>query len=160
MLTFKTIDTTEDRRICISNRLDAYLCTHGSSDGFLSQIGGKRGDSYMNRLNTRIEQLPQGNCLCFFNGQLAGQLELKWHDNPNVGYVNLFYLRPEYRGVGLGRKLHERSIDIFQTLGADSILLSVGKNNKNAKAFYETLGWQNIGTRSDKPYADFYEFRI
>ncbi|MBU2864877.1 GNAT family N-acetyltransferase [Reinekea forsetii] len=160
MFEFKTIDPSLDRSICIEHRLDAYICTHGNSDGFLSQIGGEQGDEYISRLEKRISQIPQGNCLCYFNDQLAGQLEMKWHESPNVGYVNLFYLRPEYRGVGFGRMLHDKSIDIFHTLGADSLLLSVGKKNRKAKAFYEKLGWHNLGTRSDKPYAELYEFRI
>ena len=49
------------------------------------------------------------------NKQIIGQIEAHpLKKNPTVGYVNFYFLVPEFRGTGLGRllarRLHDRGV--------------------------------------------------
>jgi ribosomal protein S18 acetylase RimI-like enzyme len=159
-LRFETINLALDADVCIAHRRDAYVCTHGHSNGFYKQLGGETGERYLGRLQSKIEAIPEGNCLVYWSGELVGQIEVKWHQQPEVGYVNLFYVRPEFRRQGVGEYLHRRVVDLFEARGANRLLLSVGQGNERARAFYQKLGWESMGPHPEKPYAEYYQYEL
>lgn len=55
------------------------------------------------------------------------------NDSP-VGYVNLFYLIPAFRGSGLGDSLHAYAVATFAELGINRLTLSVSPLNARALA--------------------------
>lgn len=52
-----------------------------------------------------------------------------------------------WRGLGLGRRLLMRLIDVIRWSGADRIFLEVRPSNPNAKTLYESIGFIEIGRR-------------
>ena len=58
-----------------------------------------------------------------------------------VGYVNLFYLRAEYRHRGLGRYLDEYITNLFKQMDLAVVRLRVSKTNGKAISFYKSQGW-------------------
>jgi GNAT superfamily N-acetyltransferase len=53
-----------------------------------------------------------GSCVhVLLAGEIVGQIEMgRFRLDPSIGYVNLFYLMPDFQGKGLGAQL-----DLFTT---------------------------------------------
>jgi ribosomal protein S18 acetylase RimI-like enzyme len=58
--------------------------------------------------------------------------------------VKRLYVRPEARGMGLGRMLMESILANAKSLGAGSVLLDTGVYDTAAQALYRKLGFRNI----------------
>lgn len=56
-------------------------------------------------------------------------------------------IAPAHRGLGLGRHLLGRLLDVARWSGARSVLLEVRPSNPLAKALYESVGFREIGRR-------------
>ncbi len=76
-------------------------------------------------------------------------LYLSYEDAEITGIAVL----PEKRRLGLGKALLEKAIELTRKGGTEKILLEVRKSNQTARAFYEKMGFWEIGLR---PY--FYDF--
>jgi ribosomal protein S18 acetylase RimI-like enzyme len=76
--------------------------------------------------------------------QPVGQIEMQiWQeDNQNLGYVNLFYLIPEYRGMGYGVELIDYAESYFRKNGISEYHLRVSISNNRGVAFYEKHGFE------------------
>ena len=59
--------------------------------------------------------------------------------------ISKIYLLPEYRGRGLGRKCMEFMMERGRELGCKRAYLEANHDNKNALAFYESLGFRQDG---------------
>ena len=59
--------------------------------------------------------------------------------------VKRLYVRPEARGMGLGRKLMEKILENARSLGAESVLLDTGIYDTAAQTLYGKLGFRKIG---------------
>ena len=58
------------------------------------------------------------------------------------GWISLLYLRPEYRGKGLGIQLLGRAVMYFRAKGRTAIQLHVSKDNLAAQKFYRKHGFE------------------
>jgi ribosomal protein S18 acetylase RimI-like enzyme len=85
---------------------------------------------------------------------------MRLSDEPGMGYVNLFYLVPEWRGKGLGRLLHEHAVAVFAARGLRGIRLSVSHTNEHAMRFYRRLGWKRVGFRANKETMEILELAL
>lgn len=91
---------------------------------------------------------PRGALLtAFVNSQLAGCCALRPLDT--VDYASAcemkrLFVRPEYRGLGLGRQLVEATLDCARRVGYDAILLDTLSDMEAARALYEDLGFEEI----------------
>lgn len=63
------------------------------------------------------------------------------------GDVQTIAVSPEFRGLGLGRKLMDRLVDQAKALHATDIFLEVRADNTVAQNLYESLGFEHIDTR-------------
>ena len=63
----------------------------------------------------------------------------------NAGYV----VDASTRGLGLGRRLVQHSIDAAPLQGFDAIVFNLVFESNPARAMYEELGWQQIGRVPD-----------
>src|SRR4051812_28752916 len=100
-LIFRAIDLNRHANVCVEFRADSYVCGDGDDRRFWA-TAGPNGRDYLARLAAYMEALP-GSCVhAWLDEQVVGQVEMIRDPNdPSAGKVNLFYLRPDYRGLGL-----------------------------------------------------------
>ncbi len=99
-LSFKTIDLARDQSIALKFREDSFVVSFGNADQFY-EYDGQGHVRYLEWLKAKIEKDARFAVHVWQGDQIIGQLELgKPRNDPTVGYVNLYYLIPEKRGVG------------------------------------------------------------
>ncbi|HUP97144.1 MAG TPA: GNAT family N-acetyltransferase [Usitatibacter sp.] len=153
------IDLERHLQTCIAFRRDMYIASFGSSDGLEEEMGPDNAH-YIEQLRQRVSELPEGNAHLWLGERIVGQTEMRFDDEPGVGYVSLFYLAPECRGQGVGRLLHRHALDVFGARGMNRIRLSVSARNHPAIAFYRKLGWQEAGARPHKLPVELMEYGL
>jgi ribosomal protein S18 acetylase RimI-like enzyme len=65
-------------------------------------------------------------------------------DYPNAAEMKRLYVRPEFRGVGLGRQLAETILDAARGAGYACVLLDTLDDMESARALYEDLGFVEV----------------
>ena len=78
-----------------------------------------------------------GRLIGFTRAELPGP-----GDEPDVGYVGLIGVLPEWRGQGLGRELLRWGIDWLREHGCGAIELSVEAENDGALGLYRATGFE------------------
>jgi ribosomal protein S18 acetylase RimI-like enzyme len=137
MLSFRSIDLSKDTETIIKFRRDSYVISFGGDNLFGDN------ESYLKKIEDRLEKFPGGIVLVEKDGKPVGQVELqiKAFDSKRVGYINLFYLIPEYRGKGYGSKLIAYTEHFFQENNIIEYQLRVSTTNKRAIRFYKKQGF-------------------
>lgn len=74
-------------------------------------------------------------------GELAGSVQIKRLDGSRVEVKRLF-VRPAYRGTGVGRGLVETLIAETRADGFETLLMGVSPYHRNAQSLYESLGFE------------------
>lgn len=91
---------------------------------------------------------PRGALLAgTVDGQFAGCCALRpldAADYPNACEMKRLYVRPIYRGLGLGRLLAEGILDMARIAGYSAILLDTLDDMESARALYQELGFVEI----------------
>jgi ribosomal protein S18 acetylase RimI-like enzyme len=109
-------------------------------------------------LKDKIENDPRSVAHAVVGDQTVGQLELGLlRGDATYGYVNLYYLAPEFRGKGFGKQLDEYAMSYFKSLGLSRARLSVSPTNRHAFEFYKKIGWKDLGPREGHPEVHFME---
>lgn len=100
---------------------------------------------------------PRGALLTgHVNGSLAGCCALRPLDNvdyPNACEMKRLYVRPGYRGSGLGRELAEAALDAARRAGYSTVLLDTLSDMEAARALYEDLGFDEVPPYYHNPIA-------
>lgn len=157
MLEFKPINLAQHQKLCIEFSADAYVCSFGSADRFY-QAHRNGTDGYIRWVRQRAIEIPN-SCIHVWQGEkIIGQILMgRWKHDSNVGYVNLFYLVPEFRGQGFGQQLDGHAAHFFKHLGCQSARLCVSPTNLGAVKFYLKHGWVDVGQREDAPEVNYLE---
>jgi ribosomal protein S18 acetylase RimI-like enzyme len=143
-LSFRTIELERDAETAVAFRRDSYLCSFGTDEAF----GGVA--AYLAWLRDRIARQPLGQVHVWRGQQIVGQLEMVVQaTTPPRGYINLFYLAPEWRGRGLSAALHQYALEFMRDGGASQVRLSVSPSNARALAYYRKYAWRGLGPRPD-----------
>ena len=91
---------------------------------------------------------PAGHLLlAWVDGRLAGCGALRAvpeADYPNACEMKRLYVRPGFRGVGLGRALAGALFDEARRIGYSSMLLDTLDDMEAARELYATLGFEEI----------------
>lgn len=130
-------------------------------------------DNMKNTIDDRIKRMQDNyneNDLNFVledDGKLIGFTSVEKSrdsDYPNSGEISSLYLRKEYQGTGLGKKLFNYSLDKLKELGfSDYIIGCLDKNPTND--FYKHMGgvlykseMKKIGNKEYKE--NYYYFKV
>ena len=100
--------------------------------------------------------------LCFIGGNLIGflygKVDHEGHKGfikPGYGYIMEFYVCPQYRRKGYGRKMFLHMEHLFRKDGAKRMYLTA--DPVSGKPFWEAMGFANTGAQSPENKLDIYE---
>ena len=100
--------------------------------------------------------------LCYVGGNLIGFLygkvdheDHKGFIKPGYGYIMEFYVRPQYRRKGYGKKMFQHMEHLFRQDGAKRMYLTA--DPVSGKPFWEAMGFANTGEQSPENKLDIYE---
>jgi putative acetyltransferase len=125
--------------------LGVDLCFQGFA-AELAALPGKyappRGRLYLAQVAEEI-----AGCACF------------WPASETAAELKRLYVRPQFRGQHLGRKLAERAIADARAIGFSTVVLDTWPSLKEAHALYASLGFRACAayTASAVPGAQFLE---
>lgn len=104
--------------------------------------------------------LPRGRLyLAYDGGRPAGCIALRPLEGGNCEMKRLF-VRPAFRGRGIGRALAERVIADARELGYNAMLLDTLVSLPAAAALYQTLGFTQTGPYRFNPQPDALFLRL
>ena len=100
--------------------------------------------------------------LCYLGEDLIGfaygKIDREGHRGyirPGWGYVMEFYIKPEYRRNGYGRKMYKLLEDIFKSKGVSNIWLTA--DPITGEPFWSAVGFTNSGEKSPENNLCIYE---
>jgi len=94
---------------------------------------------------------PDGRLFLAKRGDaLAGSIALRRLDGES-GEVKRLYVRPAYRGLGLGPMLARAVIDAARAIGYRRLVLDTLADMTAARALYQALGFREIGPYYENP---------
>ena len=97
---------------------------------------------------------PEGRLLLsLYEGQLAGCVALRKFEG-DVCEMKRLFVRPAFRGQGIGRALAGRVIDEARTACYSRMRLDTLARMKAAVVLYESLGFRHIDPYRPNPLAD------
>lgn len=132
-----------------ANSLDADLCFQGFAQELATLPGAY--------------QAPRGALLLArVDGQAAGCCALRPLDEvdySNACEMKRLYVRPAFRGLGLGRQLAEAILDIARLCGYDNLLLDTLSDMEAARAMYVDLGFEEVPPYYHNPIAGAHYLR-
>lgn len=100
---------------------------------------------------------PRGTLLMVrVDGTVAGCCALRPMDSvdyPNACEMKRLYVRPAFRGLGLGRQLAEAIMDAARMAAYDYVLLDTLDDMESARTLYEDLGFEEIPPYYHNPLA-------
>ena len=133
------IDPARFRETYIDCYADAWRTAHGDLTGF-------NGEVYYRAALEHYQADPQSVMLLYDGDSLAGLVDLDPSRSAhlNSGWVTLLYLRPEYRGRGLGVQALGRAVSHYKQLGRTALRLHVAEDNAAALAFYRKWEFEEL----------------
>jgi len=94
-----------------------------------------------------------GLWLAWVDGAIAGVVGIR-PIKPGVAEMKRLWVRPAYRGLGLGRRLAETAVAAARDTGYRSICLDTLGHMTEARRLYRALGFQEIPAYYDNPLDD------
>ena len=81
-------------------------------------------------------------------------------DYPNAAEMKRLYVRPGFRGLGLGRRLAESILDAARAGGYACVLLDTLDDMESARALYEDLGFAEVPPYYHNPIAGSHYLKV
>jgi ribosomal protein S18 acetylase RimI-like enzyme len=101
--------------------------------------------------------------LAFVDGEPAGCCALRPLDSSdyaNAAEMKRLYVRPAFRGQGVGRLLTEAILDAARHADYSCVLLDTLDDMESARALYEDLGFEEIPPYYHNPYAGAHYLKV
>ena len=107
---------------------------------------------------------PRGALLlAWADGSVAGCCALRPIDNcdyTNAAEMKRLYVRPAFRGLGLGRQLAQSILEAAHLNGYGCVLLDTLNDMEIARAMYEDLGFKEIPPYYHNPLAGAHYLKV
>ena len=81
-------------------------------------------------------------------------------DYPNAAEMKRLYVRPAFRGLGLGRQMAEALLDAARSAGYGCVLLDTLDDMESARALYEDLGFEEVPPYYHNPIAGAHYLKV
>ena len=81
-------------------------------------------------------------------------------DYPNAAEMKRLYVRPGFRGMGLGRQLAEAVLDAARGAGYACVLLDTLDDMEAARTLYEELGFEEVPPYYHNPIAGSHYLKV
>jgi putative acetyltransferase len=81
-------------------------------------------------------------------------------DYTNAAEMKRLYVRPTFRGLGLGRQLTESILDAARKAGYSCVLLDTLDDMESARALYDDLGFEEIPPYYHNPIAGAHYLKV
>ena len=119
-------------------------------DRWIRSIPGMLGDE-----DRHLELVYHGKDLVGFLFGKVDHSQHKGYIRPGWGYVMEFYVKPEYRGRGYGRKMYARIEALFRADGVSKLYLTA--DPVTGKPFWIAMGFKESGDISPENGLEFFE---
>ncbi len=138
-LRFEPYDLVNGREVYLACYRDTWQIAHGSLEGFDAEAAWETAVQ-------RGTAAPDSVLAACVGEKFAGVLAMDDRRGKFTGrgWIAFFYLRPEFRGKGLGRQLMEEAARHYRSLGRRVLRLTVARENP-AVGFYKALGFRRTG---------------
>ena len=94
---------------------------------------------------------PTGNLfLCFFKNEAIGCVGIRYFEK-DICEMKRLYVKPEYRGKGVGKELAISAIKSGKELGYEYMRLDTLSSMETANQLYKSLGFIEIDPYRDNP---------
>ncbi len=124
-------------------------CLEGAPDYFARTEGGRPESDAAERLlaDAQGDDLRRVYALVpVVGGPAVGVLDLYLHHpEPGVAHIALLLFRESCQGLGYGKETTAALEDALVRSGYRALRLSVGDENPEAKAFWERIGFAEVG---------------
>jgi ribosomal protein S18 acetylase RimI-like enzyme len=128
---------------------EVQACFEGAPDYFARTEGGPAHADAAERLVSDAEADDGRHVYLLVphaGGPAVGILDLYLHHpEPAVAHVGLLLFRESCQGLGYGRETVAALEHSLARAGFDAVRLSVGDENPDAKAFWQHLGYAEVG---------------
>ena len=135
-LEYRRLDPVSDAQIALAHHAAACVASYGLH---ASPIDRRQ---YLKWLRDRVEEFPDGHVLVWRAGECVGQLDLQAPYGLPTGYINLYFVREEFRGHGVGTQMHQYVERYFRSWEVARVELHVSMRNDGAQRFYRRLGYK------------------
>ncbi len=99
---------------------------------------------------------PSGAFVVLRHGQDAVGCGGVQRVDEGTGEVKRMWIHPDWRGLGLGRRLLAQLEDLARTLGYGGVVLDTNATLVEAVAMYEGAGYEPIERYNENPYAQHW----
>ncbi len=101
--------------------------------------------------------------LALADGQAAGCCALRPLKNdtyPNAAEMKRLYVRPSFRGKGIGKRLVAHVLTTAKRLGYSEVLLDTLQSMEEARALYQKVGFVEIPSYYSNPIAGAHYLKL
>ncbi len=153
MLKIYPAETDEDLEL-VKGLLEEYITSWVEFDGPVHD------EKEVEKARGQIENLfnyfgPPDGCLLFarYSEAVAGCVALE-KLNDSVCQMKRLYVKPEFRGLKIGRELAERVIEQARRMGYEQMRIHTITALERANRLYKSLGFTEISPYEDTPIKD------
>lgn len=135
-----TLCNDEEVKFYLDARREAWQSLHGSLRGF-------DGPGFLAEVREQLQWDPRALQQVMLRGRAVGLLQLATLQDvrEGAGYIPFLYLRPDYRGQGIGVQLLGQAVSVYQPMGRRCLRLLCDPGNAPAQRFYRRQGFVKKG---------------
>lgn len=134
------LNRAEDAKFYLSARQDAWETVHGSLRGF-------DGSGFLAEAREQLQWDRHALQQVMLRSRAIGvlQLDILQGAQDGAGHIPFLYLRPDYRGQGVGVQLLGQAVSVYQPMGRKCLRLLCDPANEPAQKFYRRYGFVKKG---------------